>query len=224
MKIGITLLMFIKFFIFLFMTSYIVAVSVLIASSKFIESPSFKFISWTILILSMLGICMWVIEGLSKIENDLVTKDVKEYTEMAIRNKKIRENSKAATRNKNNREIAMEEARKKKELRVQDIRNKVSDIMGYLEEVSRDDRYLQGYLKTNKPGQLTTIEKEAIGKVKFKENQEGNTDCFVCLDPFVEGIDVSVLSCEHRFHSRCLDKWLEVKDHCPACRATQKIE
>ena len=130
---------------------------------------------------------------------------------------------KAAERKRMQIQIIQEEARRKREERRRNMKNSVEDIMAYLQETAKDDPFYTGYFKAQKPGALTSIEKEAIQKLKFSPSQEGNQDCFICLDPFVPKIDVSVLSCQHRFHTRCLDKWLEVQGQCPACRASQQI-
>uniref|UniRef100_A0A4Y0BQY6 RING-type domain-containing protein n=1 Tax=Anopheles funestus TaxID=62324 RepID=A0A4Y0BQY6_ANOFN len=41
------------------------------------------------------------------------------------------------------------------------------------------------------------------------------TECPICLESFDNY--VKKLSCEHRFHPRCIDMWLEIAGHCPIC-------
>ncbi|CAK9135270.1 unnamed protein product [Ilex paraguariensis] len=43
-------------------------------------------------------------------------------------------------------------------------------------------------------------------------------ECAVCLDQFKVGETLVHLPCAHRFHSRCLEPWLENNAHCPCCR------
>lgn len=45
------------------------------------------------------------------------------------------------------------------------------------------------------------------------------TDCPICLVEFVEGEAVRLLpTCNHGFHTECIDKWLRSHSTCPACR------
>jgi hypothetical protein len=41
--------------------------------------------------------------------------------------------------------------------------------------------------------------------------------CHICQQPFAEGDDIKLLSCNHRFHSREINDWLERKNTCPIC-------
>jgi len=43
--------------------------------------------------------------------------------------------------------------------------------------------------------------------------------CSVCQEEVNEaGQELTQLSCSHRFHRRCIEKWLRQKDTCPTCR------
>lgn len=45
------------------------------------------------------------------------------------------------------------------------------------------------------------------------------TGCPICLVEFVEGQGLRVLpTCNHCFHTECIDKWLRSHSTCPACR------
>ena len=44
-------------------------------------------------------------------------------------------------------------------------------------------------------------------------------ECIICLDPFVEGVDIlSYPECHHKYHTTCLLHWLTSKTTCPMCR------
>ncbi|PWA89469.1 zinc finger, RING/FYVE/PHD-type [Artemisia annua] len=44
--------------------------------------------------------------------------------------------------------------------------------------------------------------------------------CQICLTDFVDGNDILVFpQCGHAFHTRCIDKWLNVNSSCPSCRS-----
>lgn len=55
------------------------------------------------------------------------------------------------------------------------------------------------------------------------------TECVICLSEFTLGERVRILpKCNHGFHVRCIDKWLNSHSSCPTCRhclieACQKI-
>ena len=47
--------------------------------------------------------------------------------------------------------------------------------------------------------------------------------CPICFAPFLpDSPAVSVASCEHKFHSHCINQWLHRKSTCPVCRGPAK--
>ena len=47
----------------------------------------------------------------------------------------------------------------------------------------------------------------------------GRSSCAICVDEFVNGALVRVLSCGHTFHSECIDKWfIRYSSLCPLCK------
>lgn len=44
-------------------------------------------------------------------------------------------------------------------------------------------------------------------------------ECSVCLDT-ISSADIKRTTCNHCFHRKCLDKWLENHETCPYCRKT----
>ncbi|XP_051131864.1 E3 ubiquitin-protein ligase EL5-like [Andrographis paniculata] len=55
-------------------------------------------------------------------------------------------------------------------------------------------------------------EKEAI-------DEEGDTECAICLSVFEEGEELKQLpKCRHCFHAPCIDMWLYSRMDCPLCR------
>ncbi|MED6210091.1 hypothetical protein PIB30_060866 [Stylosanthes scabra] len=45
------------------------------------------------------------------------------------------------------------------------------------------------------------------------------TDCAICLGEFMNGEKVRVLpKCNHGFHVKCIDTWLQSHSSCPTCR------
>ncbi|KAK4351317.1 hypothetical protein RND71_030630 [Anisodus tanguticus] len=50
-------------------------------------------------------------------------------------------------------------------------------------------------------------------------------ECCICLGIFQDGDKVKVLpSCQHCFHSECVDKWLRNQSSCPLCRASLRFD
>ncbi len=50
------------------------------------------------------------------------------------------------------------------------------------------------------------------------KNKEEDDICCICLDNlYIKGNSIAVLDCNHEFHKKCLEKWLEIKQICPLC-------
>lgn len=51
------------------------------------------------------------------------------------------------------------------------------------------------------------------------------SECCICLGVFEDGDKVKVLpSCNHPYHSDCVDRWLSAESSCPLCRASLRVE
>ncbi|CAI9287435.1 unnamed protein product [Lactuca saligna] len=71
--------------------------------------------------------------------------------------------------------------------------------------------------------QASGLAKRAIKKIpvaRFRMRRGGSaTECSICLGDFVNGEKVRVLpECNHEFHVKCVDKWLNEHASCPNCR------
>ena len=53
-------------------------------------------------------------------------------------------------------------------------------------------------------------------------NYEGPTEkCSICQDDILENQIIRKLNnCNHIFHIRCIERWLEANNRCPHCRAS----
>lgn len=51
-----------------------------------------------------------------------------------------------------------------------------------------------------------------------KEHVEKKKECSVCMDTFIIDDEAKQLPCDHLFHTKCIDPWLELHNTCPICR------
>jgi len=60
--------------------------------------------------------------------------------------------------------------------------------------------------------------KKLINSIPSDVVEETDTElCSICLDDFQAGQTSKTLSCTHKYHSLCIDKWLANNKHCPIC-------
>ncbi|XP_022764853.1 RING-H2 finger protein ATL73-like [Durio zibethinus] len=69
----------------------------------------------------------------------------------------------------------------------------------------------------------TGLRKSALRQIPVAIYSSGTnmkaTDCPICLGEFIDGEKVRVLpKCNHGFHVRCIDTWLQSHSSCPTCR------
>eukprot|EP01016_Furgasonia_blochmanni_P045894 TRINITY_DN6532_c0_g1_i2.p1 TRINITY_DN6532_c0_g1~~TRINITY_DN6532_c0_g1_i2.p1 ORF type:complete len:336 (-),score=48.36 TRINITY_DN6532_c0_g1_i2:280-1287(-) len=57
-----------------------------------------------------------------------------------------------------------------------------------------------------------------------EDDSEPSSDatCAICINDYKNGEELRMLSCEHKFHKNCIDKWLLRKNECPICRITMQ--
>lgn len=59
------------------------------------------------------------------------------------------------------------------------------------------------------PGEIKNLPVETASAALLQEH------CCICMCPFES--QVKRLPCNHRFHVRCVDQWLELRNSCPLC-------
>lgn len=70
------------------------------------------------------------------------------------------------------------------------------------------------------PGQAGLSE-EDISRLDITQYEGDDVQCSICLNNIISGQDVTSLSCEHTFHSQCIQRWFGRNATCPVCRAEQ---
>ncbi|KAH7393766.1 hypothetical protein BKA64DRAFT_710090 [Cadophora sp. MPI-SDFR-AT-0126] len=62
-------------------------------------------------------------------------------------------------------------------------------------------------------GSLSTAQRPPL------QTQSHSLECPICVDGFVQGEEIRMLPCTHRFHLACIDPWLlDASGTCPVCR------
>ena len=70
------------------------------------------------------------------------------------------------------------------------------------------------YLKKNC---FTFLKKLKIKSKKYNSDEE--LHCTICIEDISKGEYFKELPCTHKFHTKCIDEWLERKEICPNCNA-----
>ena len=48
-------------------------------------------------------------------------------------------------------------------------------------------------------------------------------ECPICISRFAPKQNITKFACGHRFHTKCINRWLERNNCCPLCRATTDL-
>ncbi len=60
-----------------------------------------------------------------------------------------------------------------------------------------------------------------INEYKIESLKEG--ECIICLENFQKDEIVTIINCNHKYHTHCLYTWFEKKKTCPLCDKILKI-
>jgi len=102
--------------------------------------------------------------------------------------------------------------------------NPFAQGMVVIDGVSSLEELLTNLGSATKTGQPPATKEsiEAMEKVEIEEGDGG--ECVVCLEEFEVGGVVKEMSCKHRFHGKCIEKWLGFHGSCPVCRYQMPVD
>merc|ERR1712129_120503 len=111
--------------------------------------------------------------------------------------------------------------------RIQGVRRRGPDgqeiLMGPLDWMAFSDAYAEAF---NERALQEAIEQSKklhllgeLPREKYSPQQHPHLiECELCLEEYQEGDELLRLPCAHRFHSKCLEPWLQRSYTCPLCQ------
>lgn len=70
-------------------------------------------------------------------------------------------------------------------------------------------------------GECKGLDRQEIQKlpvVRLNPDTDCQSFCVVCISDFADSDLLRLLPCGHKFHVKCVDKWLHRSTSCPICR------
>ena len=56
------------------------------------------------------------------------------------------------------------------------------------------------------------------------EEVDGEEECSICLENYNKEDNIIKLKCNHQFHFKCINCWIEKNECCPICRSTLLVK
>jgi len=106
--------------------------------------------------------------------------------------------------------VELSQLRSIRSLTIEEVQAHNGDVHTFFEE------YIRAWIRSH----LVGLSEEQIDFL-HTERWEGGSEsiCIICLEPFVLGDEITVLVCQHIFHSACIRPWLRLHNTCPTCRS-----
>ncbi|CAN6325820.1 unnamed protein product [Urochloa humidicola] len=103
------------------------------------------------------------------------------------------------------------------------------DILEQIYQGATDDGRLSGPPELDQPdsgfGGIPACAEVVAGLEKHKYNGSGgDNECPTCMMDYAIDDVQSMMPCKHRFHQKCLAKWLSLSHLCPLCRHVLPVE
>jgi hypothetical protein len=48
--------------------------------------------------------------------------------------------------------------------------------------------------------------------------QSSKSNCIICFDDYINNEEIKMLPCDHFYHNKCINSWLQISQTCPLCR------
>ena len=64
------------------------------------------------------------------------------------------------------------------------------------------------------------MEMQAKMQNKKSSGPTSNNFCSICIKDYKNGDRLRCMPCFHRFHQKCIDEWLIIKNECPLCKSS----
>ena len=81
-----------------------------------------------------------------------------------------------------------------------------------------------GQLFVDSRGIVHKVKKKVKTKIELKSRtydlSDKNQMCSICMDMFKDGDIIETTECDHKFHGKCVQRWLHEKSICPECRTS----
>ena len=95
-------------------------------------------------------------------------------------------------------------------------------VYGDVELASRGDRETTSYANDHPFHHFSTIPRDissaltVVSAIGALQNGSMSVNCSICTEDFVQGEDIRVLPCRHKFHLPCIEPWLlNISGTCP---------
>ena len=75
--------------------------------------------------------------------------------------------------------------------------------------------------RSHESKRMRAISLEIIKNLPVSIIPPDNNICSICLEDAKDEDEWKVLTCQHKFHTDCIDEWLLIQPSCPICRKDQ---
>ena len=101
--------------------------------------------------------------------------------------------------------------------------SRLDNIRQRLRGLNRDlDELIFNNYNSTRDNNILKSVKRNLPKIKYKDKDNKESKCAICIEDFKKGQNIYLLKCTHIFHVRCLNKEIRRRLKCPICRGVIK--